>query len=177
MFYRKYPDFSFYHTSHIGLSAYLLQSLKEINFITKYLPKQIFTDMVYIVDDDPNVRDGFMMLLKSAGYKCNCFESAEEFLKSYEPGANDLLILDMHLIGMNGCTLLEKMDKKGMHLPVIVVTAFDEPKYRECSRVYGAIAYLRKPVDGTALIDVIRYKSDISIPTNNNSLSINRSTL
>ncbi len=36
---------------------------------------------------------------------------------------------------------------------------------------YGALAYLRKPVDGEALIDLIRYKLDISIPTNNNILS------
>lgn len=124
--------------------------------------------MIYIIDDDPNVRDGFMMLLKSAGYKCSCFESAEEFLKNYERGAGDLLILDMNLIGMNGCTLLEKLNKRGLHLPVIVVTGFDEPKYRECSRDYGVVAYLRKPIDGEALIDLIRYKLDIQIPTNNN---------
>jgi FixJ family two-component response regulator len=124
--------------------------------------------MVYIVDDDPNVRDGFMMLLKSAGYKCNCFESAEEFLKNYEAGTGDLMILDMNLIGMSGCSLLEKLDKRGLHLPVIVVTGFDQPKYRECSRDYGVVAYLRKPIDGEALIDLIRYKIDIQIPTNNN---------
>lgn len=124
--------------------------------------------MVYIVDDDQNVRDGFMMLLKSAGYKCNCFDSAEEFLKNYEAGVADLLILDMNLIGMNGCTLLEKLDKKGLHLPVIVVTGFDQPKYRDCCREYGVVAYLRKPVDGEALIDLIKFKLGAQILTNNN---------
>jgi two-component system sensor histidine kinase/response regulator len=67
----------------------------------------------------------------------------------------------MQLTGMDGCTLLEIMDKIGLHLPVIVVTAFDEPKYRDCCREYGVIAYLRKPVDGEALIDLIKYKLDI----------------
>ena len=124
--------------------------------------------MIYIIDDDQNVRDGFMMLLKSASYECRCFESAEEFFKNYKSGAGDLLILDMHLIGMNGCMLLEKMEKKGLHLPAIVITAFDEPKYRERCKEYGVIAYLRKPVDGEALLDLIRYKIDISRPTNNN---------
>ena len=134
--------------------------------------------MVYLVDDDPNVRDGFMMLLQSAGFKCSPFESAEEFLKNYEKGVNDLLILDMHLIGINGCTLLEKLDKKGLHLPVIVVTGFDEPKYRECSRDYGAIAYLRKPVDGEALIDLIKFKLGTKILTNNKiSSQIKRSNV
>ena len=122
--------------------------------------------MIYIVDDDPNVRDGFTMLFKSAGYECSCFESAEEFLKNYDPGVKDILILDMHLIGINGCTLLEKLDEKGMHLPVIVITAFDAPKYRECCREYGVLAYLRKPVDGEALLDIIKYNLEIQLSTN-----------
>ena len=124
--------------------------------------------MVYIIDDDQNVRDGFTLLLKSAGFESSCFISGEEFLKSYKSGPNDLVILDIHLPGINGCTLLEKINNKGLHLPVIVVTAFDEPKYRECCRDYGVMAYLRKPVDGEALIDIIKYKLDIHRPTNNN---------
>jgi len=123
--------------------------------------------MIYIVDDDPNVRDGFTMLFKSAGYECSCFESAEMFLKQYKARAKDLLILDMHLIGINGCTLLEKLDEKGMHLPVIVITAFDAPKYRECCREYGVLAFLRKPVDGEALLDIIKYNLEIQLSTNN----------
>jgi len=123
--------------------------------------------MIYIIDDDPNVRDGFTMLLNSAGYECTCFESAEEFLKNYKAGLKDLIILDMHLIGMNGCKLLENMDKKGLHLPVIVITAFDEPKYRDASREHGVLAFLRKPVDGEALLDIIKYNLENQLSTNN----------
>ncbi|MCU0415418.1 MAG: response regulator [Ignavibacteriaceae bacterium] len=125
--------------------------------------------MIYIIDDDRNVRDGYMMLLKSAGFKCSSFESAEEFLKNYNAGEN--------LPGMNGCSLLELIRENNMHLPVIIITAYDEQATRTSAKNYGAIAYLRKPVDGTALIDVIRYKSDISLSPNNNSQIINRSTL
>ena len=114
--------------------------------------------MIYIIDNDQNVRDGFMILLKSHSNECICFESAEEFLKEYNAGRKDLLILDMHLIGMSGCTLLEKLEKKGLHLPVIVATAFDEPKYLDCCRNYGVIAYLHKPVDGQALMDIVNYR-------------------
>jgi FixJ family two-component response regulator len=133
--------------------------------------------MIYIIDDDQNVRDGFMMLLKSAGYECNAFESAEKFLENYNAEAHDLLILDIHLPGMNGCSLLQHLRKNNMHLPIVIITAYDEQTTRTTAKNYGAIAYLRKPVDGTALIDVIRYKSDISLPPNNNSQIINRSTL
>jgi FixJ family two-component response regulator len=123
--------------------------------------------MVYIIDDDQHVRDGFTVLLKSAGYECSAFDSAEKFLKGYKAGLNDLIILDMHLIGINGCTLLEKLEEKGLHLPVIVITAFDEPKCRECCREYGVLAFLRKPVDGEALLDIIKYKLESQLSTNN----------
>jgi len=117
--------------------------------------------MIYIIDDDQNVRDGFMMLLKSAGYKCSCFESAEDFLRDFHSEANDLLVLDIHLPGMNGNSLLEYLQKKGLQLPVILITAYDEQSSRNSAKNYGAVAYLRKPVDGEALMDIVNYKINI----------------
>jgi two-component system response regulator FixJ len=122
--------------------------------------------MVYIVDDDLNIRDGFMMFLKSAGYECSCFESAEKFLENYQAGANNLLILDIHLTGMDGNSLLEHLIKKEYHVPVIVITAYDEQDSRDCAKKYGALAYLRKPVDSEALLDLIRYQFDFKILPN-----------
>ena len=113
--------------------------------------------MIYIIDDDQNVRDGFMMLLKSAGYKCSCFENAEDFLKDFHVETNDLLLLDIHLPGMNGNSLLEHLTKKGLHLPVIIVTAYDDQATRIAAKDYGARAYFRKPVDSEALIDAISF--------------------
>ncbi len=133
--------------------------------------------MIYIIDDDQNVRDAFMMLLKSARYDCRSFESAEEFLEQYKAGASDLLILDMHLPGMNGLTLLQKLDKRKLHLPVIIVTAYDDQTSRSAAKNHGVLAYLRKPVDSEALIDIIKYNLDIQIPTNNNSSQSKRSSI
>ena len=123
--------------------------------------------MVYIVDDDRNVRDGFTILLKSTGYECASYESAEAFLKNYKAGARDLLILDIHLPGMDGNSLLEYLVKKGLHLPVIIVTAYDEQTSRKAAKNYGALAYMRKPVDSEALIDLIKYNLEIQLSTNN----------
>lgn len=127
--------------------------------------------MIHIVDDDPNVRDGFTILLKSAGLECSSFESAELFLANYKAESNDLLILDIHLNGMNGNSLLENLMKKGIRLPVIIITAYDEKSSRESAKNYGALAYLRKPVDSTALIDLVKYNVDIQI-LNNTNISI-----
>lgn len=113
--------------------------------------------MIHIIDDDPNVREGFMMLLKSAGYVCDAFESAEKFLVNYKAGTSDLLILDIHLTGMNGCSLLEYLRTKKMRLPVIIITGYDEKSTRSAAKDYGALAYLRKPVDSSALLDLIKF--------------------
>lgn len=113
--------------------------------------------MIHIVDDDQNVRDGFLMLLKSAGLKCSAFESAEKFLENYNAGTNDLLILDLHLPGMDGCSVMEYLRKKGFNLPIIIITAYDEQTSRVAAKNHGALAYLRKPVDSAALLDLINF--------------------
>lgn len=113
--------------------------------------------MIYIIDDDKYVRRGFEILFKSAGMDCISYGSAEEFLEVINAFENDLIILDLHLPGMNGCELLEYLCVHELTLPVIIVTAYDEPASRECAKKYGAIAYLHKPVDSEALIDLIKY--------------------
>lgn len=134
--------------------------------------------MIYIVEDDKNVRDGFVMLLKSAGFDCAAFESAETFLQKFNLAKNDLLILDMKLRGKSGCTLLEEITRRNIFLPVIVITGFDEPQNRKCAKDFGAIAYLRKPVDSSALIDLIKYNLETQIPNKNyNSFHNQRSPI
>ena len=113
--------------------------------------------MIYIIDDDQHIRRGFEMLFKSADLGCKSFGSAEEFLEIFRQMDDDILILDMHMPNMNGCDLLHHFMNNKVHVPVIVVTAFDEPLSRQCAKNYGALAYLRKPVDGEALIDLIKY--------------------
>jgi len=113
--------------------------------------------MIYIIDDDQSVRRGFGILLKSAGFECKSFGSAEDFLEQGKPTGKDLIILDYHLPGINGCDLLDRFLKLKLHIPVIIITAFDDQISRDCAKKYGALAYLRKPVDGEALVDLIKY--------------------
>jgi FixJ family two-component response regulator len=113
--------------------------------------------MVYLIEDDKSVRRAFELFLKSAGLDHESFESAEAFLSYSRPHLNNLLVLDLNLPGMSGNDLLKKFQKDDFHIPVIVVTAFDDPVSRETCRQYGVKAVLRKPVDGEALIDIIKY--------------------
>ena len=113
--------------------------------------------MIYLIDDDKSVRRGFGMFLKSAGYEYKSLDSAEDFITHYNPESSDLIVLDLSLPGVNGCDLLMNFEEKGIHVPVIVVTSVDDPGSRDLCKKYGVKAFLRKPVDGEALIDLIKY--------------------
>ncbi len=113
--------------------------------------------MICIIDDDQYVRRGFRLLLKSGGFESTAFSSAEEFLEKYNPDNTDLVILDYHLPGMTACDLLEYFAKNKLYYPVVIITAFDDQHSRTCAKKYGVVAYMRKPVDGEALIDIIKY--------------------
>ena len=70
---------------------------------------------------------------------------------------NDCIILDLRMPGMNGFDLMETLISKGIHTPVICITAFDDAKSREQAREFGAAAYFTKPMDDQALIDAINW--------------------
>jgi len=113
--------------------------------------------MIHIIDDDKYVRKGFEILFKSAGLENTSYAGAEEFIAAMKDIENDIILLDMHMPGMNGCELLEYLSSREIFYSVIVITAYDEPASRECAKKYGALAYLRKPVDSEALLDLIKY--------------------
>lgn len=112
--------------------------------------------MIYLIDDDKYVLRGFQILLKSANLESKSFENVECFLKEWEQEVSDILILDIHMPGMNGYDLMAWLKESDIYLPVIVVTAFDEAESREMAENYGALAYLTKPVDPEKLLDIIK---------------------
>jgi FixJ family two-component response regulator len=113
--------------------------------------------MIYLIDDDKSVRRGFELFFKSEGMDFLPVAGANDFFLQYKPAKSDLLVLDLNLPGMNGMEVLEKLICDGIKIPVIVVTANDDPQSREYCKKHGVKAYLRKPVDGDALIDTIKY--------------------
>ena len=113
--------------------------------------------MLYIIDDDKSVIRSFALLLRSAGIDHRSFESADEFLSVSKPNAKDLLILDLNLPGISGYDVMKKFYQEGIPVPVIIITAQEDPQIKELCKKYGVIAFLRKPVDGEALLDIIRY--------------------
>jgi FixJ family two-component response regulator len=113
--------------------------------------------MIYVIDDDESVRKAFRRLLGSENLPAQVFSSAEEFLENLRVGDKDCLILDIRMPGLSGFDLLEELEIRGIKIPVIVVSAFDDDQSRERSRRLGAKAFFRKPVDAQALLDSIHW--------------------
>jgi two-component system response regulator FixJ len=113
--------------------------------------------MIYIVDDDVSIRKAYKNLLHSSDLECKSFGTADEFLAHTKLTAADLIILDIKMPGMSGIDLLKELEARGAKVKVIIVSAFIDSGIQQQARDYGVAAVLRKPVDGEALIDLIKY--------------------
>jgi len=112
---------------------------------------------VYVVDDDPDVRDALNLLLQLRGYRTALFDSAESFLRVLRPDIAGCLITDIRMPGMSGLELQQELAKRCVQLPVVVLTAHgDVTSARNALRAH-AVDFLMKPfheADLTAAIDV-----------------------
>lgn len=112
--------------------------------------------VISIVDDDPSVRRALRRVVKSAGYIVETFASGREFLDSSPRGRSACLVLDIQMEGMSGFDLQERLAAERSAIPVIFITAHDNPPTRERVRQSGVAAYLPKPLDDLTLLDAIR---------------------
>ncbi|HKD81087.1 MAG TPA: response regulator [Candidatus Angelobacter sp.] len=111
--------------------------------------------LILIVDDDPAVRTSLERLMKSAGFRVASFASTEEFLNEPQDDVVACLVLDMKLPGANGQELQQRLAAEKRAIPIIFISADDEPHVRAQALRAGAIAFLSKPFDEDALLKAI----------------------
>ncbi len=99
---------------------------------------------VFIVDDDPSVTKTICALVESEGLAAQAFGTAEEFLGAHEPTSPACLLLDVHLPGMSGLELLEKLNAEGVKLPVIIITGDADAALVARIRQAGAFEFVDK---------------------------------
>ncbi len=113
------------------------------------------TPLFSIVDDDEAVREATKSLIRSLGYNAETFGSAEEFLAWTQIEDTDCLITDVQMPGLSGMDLQDRLISAGHEMPTIFVTAFPDAKLERRALSGGAIAYLRKPIEESHLLEHI----------------------
>ncbi len=114
------------------------------------------TPFVAIVDDDESVSRAIKRLLRSIGVPADTFKTGDAFLDtfeaipSYRPAC---VVLDMQMPGLNGLQVQRRLGGSG--IPVVFITAHDEPGVREHALAAGAIAYLRKPFNDDVFVRAV----------------------
>jgi FixJ family two-component response regulator len=111
--------------------------------------------LVAIVDDEKAVCRAIGRLVISAGFESETFSSGEEFLRSCRERTPDCLILDLRLPGMNGFQLQQQLATDHRRIPIILVSAHDDPASRRQALQSGAFAFCGKPFNDEALLEAI----------------------
>jgi FixJ family two-component response regulator len=111
--------------------------------------------LVVVIEDDPASQKTLARVLRAGGYEAATYASAEEFLSSPPQVSPIGLLLDVHLGGMSGLDLQRQLRNEGSTVPVIIITAFDDPRGREQAERFGCVAYLRKPCEARTILDLL----------------------
>jgi FixJ family two-component response regulator len=108
--------------------------------------------IISIVDDDAWARDGIEALVSSLGYAAITFSSAEQFIGSGCLEQADCVITDLQMPGLSGFDLQNHISQHGFHTPVIFITAYADENHRSRALDAGAVGFLSKPIDESALV-------------------------
>ena len=112
--------------------------------------------VVFVVDDDIDVREGLKSLVESAGLRCEVFASTREFLPRKKAADTvSCLVLDVRLPGMSGLDLQAELARTHADIPTIFITGHGDIPMAVKAMTAGAVEFLTKPVREEALLDAV----------------------
>src|SRR6266404_5941820 len=100
---------------------------------------------VFVVDDDPSIREALSSLIRSVKLGVETFSSAQEFLRHDRPDAPACLVLDVRLPGLDGLELQQQLIRDGVPLPIIFMTGHGDIPMSVRAMKAGAVEFLTKP--------------------------------
>ena len=115
-----------------------------------------FPPIVFVVDDDPSVRDSLESLIRFEGWQAETFASAEEFLARPRPSVPNCLILDVCLRGLNGLELQKRVTAERRDVPIIFITGHGNLPMTVQGMKAGAVEFFTKPLESDLLLRAIR---------------------
>jgi two-component system, LuxR family, response regulator FixJ len=129
---------------------------------------------VFLIDDDPGVRDSLTLLLSLKDISTQPFANADSFLESYTPERVGCVLTDLRMPGMTGLELQTTLRERQIDLPVVVLTAHGDVATARAALKNGAFDFLEKPVDDGMLLDVLH--NALRVDRERRSAAVQRST-
>jgi FixJ family two-component response regulator len=112
--------------------------------------------VVFVVDDDPSLREALDGLFRSVDLQAETFGSAAEFLKHKLPDVPACLVLDVRLPGLSGLDFQSELAKANIHIPIIFITGHGDIPMTVRAMKAGAVEFLTKPIRDQDLLDAVR---------------------
>jgi FixJ family two-component response regulator len=110
---------------------------------------------IAVIDDDESFRMALVDSLSSLGYGANGYSSAEDYIRAIADKSFDCVVTDIHMRGMSGFDLMQRLAARGSKIPVVLVTAHTELNLAARAAAAGAACLLRKPFEINDLIECI----------------------
>lgn len=111
---------------------------------------------MYIVDDDSDVRDSLVWLLKSVGITAHAYAGPDEFLGALDPDVPGCLIVDVRMPRVSGFQLQERLNALDLPLPVVFCSAHGDIRMSVRALQQGAVDFIEKPYDPQQMIEVVQ---------------------
>src|SRR2546427_5369953 len=112
---------------------------------------------VYVVEDDPEMRQSVCHVLASVSVPVETYADAEEFLEGEDGGRAGCLVTDVCLPGMSGFDLQRALARLQVQLPIIMITGYGDVRTAVRAMKAGAVDFIEKPFSGQLLLDRIAY--------------------
>jgi FixJ family two-component response regulator len=111
---------------------------------------------VFVVDNDQVLRESLAWLIESAGFPVRSYESGEAFLDACTNEVAGCAILDVRLPGISGVALQDELRRRGLRLPVIIITGFADVQMAIRVLKAGALDLIEKPFAEETILERVR---------------------
>ena len=111
--------------------------------------------IVFVIDDDPSLRNALTNLFRSVGLRSQVFGSAPELLQSNLPDVPSCLVLDIRLPGQSGLDFQTELGKANIHIPIIFMTGHGDIPMTVRAMKAGAVDFLTKPFRDQEMLDAV----------------------
>ncbi|MCU7833760.1 MAG: response regulator transcription factor [gamma proteobacterium symbiont of Taylorina sp.] len=111
--------------------------------------------VIFIVDDDEQVRSALTLLMQSVGLIVESYSSAQDYLDSFDDSKPGCLILDVRMPGMSGLDLQARLTAEKIHPPIIIITGHGDVPMAVKAVSAGAVDFIEKPFNNQSMLDSV----------------------